>query len=127
MQTLTIGDIKQSLDALADKTIYPLGTKIYRVLDTGLVLMDKVEAYRINIQGDDVDLIHVGGHNGAIPTPEDVRGGGYYGSCIKSWHFDRREANKAAAPFLEVENKKTVERNKERIAELQAENARLEK
>lgn len=131
MKNEAINQLMQHLDALNDMPIYPIGTKIYRVMDTGSIYMDKVDSYEIAINVDGkVRLTHKSGtgYGSNMMLPEEHSGPGGYGrgSRIHSFHFDRKSANKAAAPLLEAENKKQIQRNNDRIAELQGENMKLE-
>lgn len=127
MNNEPLNNLMKQLDVLADVKIYPLGSKLYRVLDNGDILMEKVGGYRIEIdEAGKVEFRHMNENNySGVSTPE-THGGGGYGTRIVSWHFDRRSANKAAAPFLEAEKKKQIKRNNDRIAELQAANMKLE-
>lgn len=126
MNNQPLNDLMKELDVLADVKIYPIGTKIYRVLDSGSILMEKVSAYEIKVQGGKVDFRHLGENSRyGIALPHENHGGGW-GSKVHSWHFDRKAANKAAAPLIEAENKKQIQRNNDRIAELQGENMKLE-
>lgn len=126
MKNQPLNDLMMKLDVLAEQKIYPIGTKIYRVLVNGDILMEKVTAYEIKVEADRVDFRHIGesGRYG-MSTPETVSGAGY-GTKIHSWHFDRKSANKAAAPLIKAEKLKEIERNKDRIAEIQGQNMKLE-
>ena len=112
---------------VGDRKIYPIGTKIYRVLDAGEIIMEKVSGYEIKITGNDVHFVHTGEgrYNRYVNIPEEHHGSGW-GSRVHSWHFDRASANKAAAPLVKVQTEKKIEQNNRRIAELQAENEKLE-
>ena len=127
MKNEALNNLMKQLDVLADVKIYPIGTKLYRVLDNGDILMEKVGGHRIEVNEDQtVEFHHMAENNyHRISTPETMGGGGY-GTRVVSWHFDRKAANKAAAPFLEAEKKKQIKRNNDRIAELQGENMKLE-
>lgn len=132
MKQEALNNLMKHLDALNDMPIYPIGTKIYRVMETGSIYMDKVESYEITVDTDGkVRLTHKSGngYGSNMMLPEDHSGYGGYGrgSKIVSFHFDRKSANKAAAPLLEQERKKKIEANKRRIAEIEAENVELEK
>ena len=128
MKDQALNTLMKQLDVLAAEPIYPIGTKIYRVLDNGDVLMEKVEAYRIDVQPDGVRFTHIGGNGYGVSIPDNNKHQGYgYGSRIHSWHFDRKAANKAAAPLQAEQRVKKIEANKRRIAEIEAENAELEK
>lgn len=132
MKDQALNQLMQHLDALNDMPIYPIGTKIYRVMENGSIYMDKVESYEITVDTDGkVRLTHKSGngYGSNMMLPEDHSGYGGYGrgSKIVSFHFDRKSANKAAAPLLEQDRKKKIEANKRRIAEIEAENAELEK
>lgn len=132
MKNEALNQLMKHLDALNDMPIYPIGTKIYRVMETGSIYMDKVESYEITVDTDGkVRLTHKSGngYGSNMMLPEDHSGYGGYGrgSKIVSFHFDRKSANKAAAPLLEQERKKKIEANKRRISEIEAENVELEK
>lgn len=132
MKQEALNNLMKHLDALNDMPIYPIGTKIYRVMETGSIYMDKVESYEITVETDGkVRLTHKSGngYGSNMMLPEDHSGYGGYGrgSKIVSFHFDRKSANKAAAPLLEQERKKKIEANNRRIREIEAENAELEK
>lgn len=131
MKNEALNQLMKHLDALNDMPIYPIGTKIYRVMESGSIYMDKVESYEITVDTDGkVRLTHKSGngYGSNMMLPEDHSGYGGYGrgSKIVSFHFDRKSANKAAAPLLKAEKLKEIERNKDRIAELQGANMKLE-
>lgn len=131
MKNEALNSLMKQLDVLADQPIYPLGTKIYRVMDTGSIYMAKVDRYEITVNIDgEVCLTHKdgNGYGSNIMLPEEHSGPRDYGrgSRIHSFHLDRKAANKAAAPLLKAEKLKEIERNKDRIAEIQGQNMKLE-
>lgn len=126
MNNEPLNNLMKQLDVLADEKIFPIGTKIYRVLETGDILMEKVSAYEIKVEANMVSFRHLGENNRyGIALPHENHGAGW-GSKVHSWHFDRKAANKAAAPLIKAQKLKQIERNKNRIAEIQGENMKLE-
>lgn len=126
MKDQALNTLMKHLDALNDLPIYPIGTKIYRVMESGSIYMDKVESYEITVDTDGkVKLTHKSGtgYGSNMMLPEDHSGYGGYGrgSKIVSFHFDRKSANKAAAPLLEEEKKKQRAQKYARIEELKRE------
>lgn len=116
-------DIQQIVADLSAKKVHPIGQKIYRVLDNGDILMEKISGYEIQI--DDkyrATVRHTaeGRYSKYAVTPEEHASHGY-GSRVHSWHFDRQSANKAAAPLVKIQNQKRIQQNRNRIAELEQE------
>lgn len=104
---MNTADIPQLVADLSDAKVYPIGQKIYRVLDDGRIMMEKVTGYEIVIDAKyrtKVRHTGEGRYSKFVTTPDE----GQYASRVKSWHLDRKSAVKAAKPLIRKDAEKTI-------------------